>query len=128
MKNRALVGLSAACMSALVATAVGCGEPAVDPYVPAEEGHGHESEAPAMVVKAETETAETEAAEWVWSGPIDPHNKPGTKTHASFTCEKCHDEQVIQCAMCHADYFTEVPEGWSLPAHTNQLWPEPLAE
>ena len=34
MKNRALIGLSAACMSALVATAVGCGEPAVDPYTP----------------------------------------------------------------------------------------------
>ncbi len=36
MKNRALIGLSAACMSALVATAVGCGEPIHEPYTPPE--------------------------------------------------------------------------------------------
>ena len=59
MNNRALIGLSAAAMSALVATAVGCGEPQQKTYTPAEE--------PAATVEApattEAETTETEAAE-----------------------------------------------------------------
>ena len=59
MNNRALIGLSAAAMSALVATAVGCGEPQQKIYTPAEE--------PAATVEApattEAETTETEAAE-----------------------------------------------------------------
>ena len=59
MNNRALIGLSAAAMSALVSTAVGCGEPQQKTYTPAEE--------PAATVEApattEAETTETEAAE-----------------------------------------------------------------
>jgi len=75
-------------------------------------------------------TSEAKAATAETYGMFDPHtNTPDSATHAMFQdCGSCHNEQVLQCAMCHADYFTEVPEGWELPAHTNQLWPAPLAE
>ena len=62
MKNRALIGLSAACMSALVATAVGCGEPAVDPYTPpAEEETAVETAVTEEPAAEEETTAEAEA-------------------------------------------------------------------
>ena len=75
-------------------------------------------------------TSEAKAATAETYGMFDPHtNTPDTAMHASVSeCESCHAENVLQCAMCHADYFTDVPEGWSLPAATNQLWPAPLAE
>jgi uncharacterized protein with FMN-binding domain len=57
-KNRAIVGLSAACMSALVATAVGCGEPTVEPYTPAQEDDTEE-----VATETEAEEAESEEAE-----------------------------------------------------------------
>ena len=82
MNNRALIGLSAAAMSALVATAVGCGEPAVNVYVPPVEEEVVEVAAPqtedATEATAQTEPeaaqteAEPEAAEPEASEPAEP--------------------------------------------------------
>ncbi|MEE8720025.1 MAG: FMN-binding protein, partial [Coriobacteriales bacterium] len=57
MKNRALMGLSAACMSALVVTAIGCGQPAQKTYTPDESTGTAASSAKAASSKADTKVA-----------------------------------------------------------------------
>jgi uncharacterized protein with FMN-binding domain len=61
-------------------------------------------------------------AETYGFGMFDPHNKPESDTHAAITCATCHETNTIACAQCHANSFTNVPEGWSLPETTMDLF------
>ena len=96
MNNRALIGLSAAAMSALVATAVGCGEPQQKTYTPAEE--------PAATVEApattEAETTETEAAE--------PEVTEADK--AEETAEPAADEKAEETTEAEGDKAEQADE------------------
>ncbi|MCI5448174.1 MAG: FMN-binding protein [Coriobacteriaceae bacterium] len=96
MNNRALIGLSAAAMSALVATAVGCGEPQQKTYTPAEE--------PAATVEApattEAETTETEAAE--------PEAAEADK--AEETAEPAADEKAEETTEAEGDKAEQADE------------------
>ena len=82
MNNRALIGLSAAAMSALVATAVGCGEPQQKTYTPAEE--------PAATVEATTEADTTEEA------AESTETEAATEEKAEETTEAKSDEKAAE--------------------------------
>ena len=99
MNNRALIGLSAAAMSALVATAVGCGEPQQKTYTPAEE--------PAATVEApattEAETTETEAAE----PEATEAEKAEETTEAEAEAEKTDEAPTSDAAYTDGEYTAE---------------------
>ncbi len=86
MKNRALIGLSAACMSALVATAVGCGEPVYEPYTPPEK------EAVEQTVPAADKAEETKAADDL--SKEEAENPNATVEKAADEAEAATDEKV----------------------------------
>ena len=101
MKNRALIGLSAAAMSALVVTAVGCGQPTNPTYEP------EATEAATTATTEETTTGAAESAKAESEPAADEKAAPAESAAAdkaeSASADAEADEPAVEPAGAYAD-------------------------